>query len=97
VSWSVPGGGMCFWVGLPPGLRSTDLYEAALEQGVAFAPGQVFFPEQSVQGYMRLAFAGCPPESIERGIKILGELLNDQMLRRQRLRVRALYETVPMV
>jgi DNA-binding transcriptional MocR family regulator len=68
-----------------------------LEHGVAFGPGQVFFPEHSVQGFMRLAFAACPPEAIERGVQILGELLNDQLIRRQRLRVRAFYETVPMV
>ncbi|HEY0736661.1 MAG TPA: PLP-dependent aminotransferase family protein [Herpetosiphonaceae bacterium] len=96
-TWTVPSGGLCFWVGLPPGLRSTDLYESALEHGVAFGPGQVFFPEQSVQGFMRLAFAACPLEAIERGIQILGELLHDQLIRRQRLRVRAFYETVPMV
>jgi DNA-binding transcriptional MocR family regulator len=96
-TWSVPCGGLCFWVGLPPGLRSTDLYEEALQHGVAFAPGQVFFPEQSMQGYMRLSFAATPPEAIDRGLHTLGELLNQQLVRRQRLHMRSFCETVPMV
>ncbi|HEX6289889.1 MAG TPA: PLP-dependent aminotransferase family protein [Herpetosiphonaceae bacterium] len=97
VTWNIPGGGLCFWVGLPPGLRSTELYEEAIDHGVAFAPGQVFFPDPSVQGYMRLSFAACPPEAIDRGVRILGELLDEQLMRRQRLRVRSFCETVPMV
>jgi 2-aminoadipate transaminase len=96
-TWNVPAGGLCFWVGLPPGLRSTDLYEEALEHGVAFAPGQVFFPEQVAQGFMRLSFAPCTPDKIERGVRILGELLHEQLVRRQRLRIRSFCETVPMV
>jgi 2-aminoadipate transaminase len=93
--WSVPAGGLCFWIELPPGVRSQELYESAIARGVAFAPGQVFFPEQPARGYMRLSFAARPPEEIERGVAILGELLRERLV--QRGRVRPVCEGVPMV
>ncbi len=96
-TWRVPGGGFCLWVGLPPGLRSPDLYLEAIERGVAFAPGQMFFPEQPAQGFMRLSFAAHAPEGIEQGIAVLGELLNEQLKRRQRLSTPSLRHAVPMV
>jgi 2-aminoadipate transaminase len=96
-TWTTPGGGFCVWVGLPAGVRSLDLYVEAVERGVAFTPGQVFFPEQPAQGFMRLAFATHPPETIVQGIQILGEVLHEQLVRRQRLRMRSFCETVPMV
>ncbi len=94
---TVPAGGFCCWVALPPGLRSPDLYLTAIERGVAFAPGQMFFPEQPAQDYMRLSFAAHAPEEIERGIATLGELLHEQIVRRHRLRAPSFYDTVPMV
>jgi DNA-binding transcriptional MocR family regulator len=96
-TWTRPGGGFCCWVGLPPGIRSAELYDLALERGVAFAPGQMFFPEQPAQSYMRLAFASHPPETIERGIAVLGQLLHEQLARRQRMLNRSFCESVPMV
>lgn len=95
-TWTTPGGGLCCWVGLPAGLRSTDVYLEAIERGVAFAPGQVFFPEQPAQSFMRLAFAALPPAQIEQGIQILGDLMHEQLARRQRMRARPLCD-VPMV
>lgn len=96
-TWTRPGGGFCCWVGLPPGIRSTELYDLAIEQGVAFAPGHVFFPEQPAQSYMRLSFAAHTPAVIDQGIAVLGELLHEQLARRRRLQHRSFCESVPMV
>jgi 2-aminoadipate transaminase len=95
VQWAIPVGGLCFWIALPPGLRSQELYESAIARGVAFAPGQVFFPEQPAQSYMRLSFAARSPAEIEQGVAILGELLHEQLARRGRQR--PVCEGVPMV
>lgn len=94
-TWTVPGGGLCLWVGLPPGIRANELYETALEHGVAFAPGQVFFPDQPSQHWMRLSFAAHTPEAIEAGAGTLGELLHQQRMRRYQ--PRSLCESVPSV
>jgi DNA-binding transcriptional MocR family regulator len=94
--WTVPQGGLCFWVTLPPGLRSNDVYIAAIERGVAFAPGHVFCPEQQPQQHLRLSFAAHEPETIERGVSILGEVLHQQLVRQRNTQRRSLCE-VPMV
>lgn len=96
-TWTIPGGGLCVWVALPPGIRSHELYEEAIERGVAFAPGQFFFPDQPAQHYLRLSFAAHTPDRIELGIALLGDLLHEQLVRRQRLRSWPVYDSVPLV
>lgn len=73
-SWTVPNGGTFLWVQMPAGLPLAEICNKALSRGVFVAEGTPFFPGQ--QGYpaLRLNFT-LPPEQIERGIAILGELL----------------------
>ena len=96
-TWTRPSGGFCCWVGLPPGIRATELYEQAIEQGVGFAPGHMFFPEQPAQSYIRLAFGAHTPAAIDQGIALLGDLLHEQLARRRRLHSRSFCESVPLV
>ncbi|HEY6958254.1 MAG TPA: PLP-dependent aminotransferase family protein, partial [Candidatus Limnocylindria bacterium] len=42
VSWNDPDGGFYFWVTLPRGMDARALLDVALEEGVAFVPGQAF-------------------------------------------------------
>jgi DNA-binding transcriptional MocR family regulator len=94
--WTTPQGGFCSWVALPPGTSTTDLYLAAVERGVAFAPGDVFFSGPAPRPYMRLAFATQPPEVIHESIQVLGEELNAQLARRA-FRAPAVADYVPLV
>lgn len=94
--WTVPQGGLCFWVTLPPSVQSQPLYLAAIERGVAFTPGDVFFGEQQAHQYLRLSFAAHEPAAIERGVAILGEVLHEQLARQRRAQHRSLCD-VPMV
>ncbi len=73
-SWTVPNGGTFLWVQLPAGLPLSEICQQALSRGVFVAEGTPFFPGQ--QGYpaLRLNFT-LSPEQIERGISMLGELL----------------------
>src|SRR5690606_34404573 len=82
VRWTTPAGGFCSWVTLPPGVAPTDLYMAAIERGVAFAPGDVFFVGPPQRPHMRLAFSTQPPEVIGEAVEVLGELLSVQLARR---------------
>ena len=95
--WTSPAGGFSVWVELPPGVRSMDLYLAAIDRGVAFAPGEAFFAEQPLAGYLRLSWAAQPPQAIARGVQILGDLLHEQTARYRRLRAPTSCEVVPMV
>ncbi len=75
VAWSKPVGGFFVWVTLPDRVSSRSLFATALERGVAFVTGSPFTEEGKGDQYMRLAFSNCSNEDIERGVKILGELL----------------------
>ena len=43
VEYTKPEGGMFLWVTLPEGLSSMDLFELAINENVAFVPGQAFY------------------------------------------------------
>jgi GntR family transcriptional regulator/MocR family aminotransferase len=70
--WLVPMGGLFIWLRLPDGLTSDELLPFARAEGVAFAPGGLFFGGGRPQPYLRLNFAEHPPETIEEGIRRLG-------------------------
>lgn len=97
VRWTVPGGGLCIWVTLPHGLVSTDIYTEGIERGIGVTAGNVFFPQPPRQSYLRLCFASQPPEQIEQGIAILGQLISDHLRRRDRLAARACREMQPLM
>jgi GntR family transcriptional regulator/MocR family aminotransferase len=73
--WTVPKGGFFIWVRLPAWVSITDLYVAAIERRVAFAPGPLFFPGTPAYPAFRLSFSQQPPERILEGIERLGEAL----------------------
>ena len=70
VRFDVPAGGMFLWLRFPPGTDTRRLLELALEEGVAFVPGEPFF---AADGYpaARLTFASVPEEAIEEGVRRL--------------------------
>ena len=80
--WRTPGGGMFFWVELPPGIDSEALLARAVERGVAFVPGTSFFPAAAMANTLRLSFVTVAPETIDRGIAALGAALRDMELPR---------------
>jgi GntR family transcriptional regulator/MocR family aminotransferase len=84
VQWSVPKGGFFVWVRLPAGVSITDLYLAAIERQVAFAPGPIFFPGPPAYPALRVSFSQQPPERIVAGIERLGGALCE-VLSRERL------------
>jgi 2-aminoadipate transaminase len=76
VSYDPPQGGLFLWLRLPENLSSDELLPLACEEGVAFAPGDSFFPEGSRgQDWMRLNFVAQSAEEIDEGIKRLGKAI----------------------
>lgn len=73
-----PEGGLFVWARLPDGLSSDDLLPLACREGVAFAPGSLFYTEPSGEGhpYMRLCFVTEPAERIEEGIRRLAKAID---------------------
>jgi GntR family transcriptional regulator/MocR family aminotransferase len=79
VQWTAPRGGFFVWVRLPNHVSITDLYLAALERQVAFAPGPLFFPGVPAYPAIRLSFSQEPPERITEGIERLGQALHEAL------------------
>lgn len=76
--WEKPDGGMFIWVEGPDDLDGEKLYWQAVERKIAFVPGKFFFinPEDGL-GTMRLNFTRIDEETIDRAIKILGDVIRD--------------------
>lgn len=79
VSMTDPDGGFFLWVTLhgPDTERSTsDLFELALREGVAFIPGPAFSPSGKFDDSLRLCFATSSPARIEEGVQRLTRVLD---------------------
>ncbi|MCA0352443.1 MAG: PLP-dependent aminotransferase family protein [Chloroflexi bacterium] len=97
IQWTHPRGGLCYWLTLPSGLNGTDIYTEAIEAGVGVTLGNVFFPQPPRNAHLRLCFATQSPELIDRGIRILGDVLTRHVLRCGQLAARAWRETTPLM
>lgn len=76
---SRPAGGFVLWVELPRGFDSRALFDTALEQGICFAPGDVFSASRRFRNCLRLSAGSAWSERIERGVKQLGKLVLAQL------------------
>jgi 2-aminoadipate transaminase len=78
-TWTPPEGGMFIWVTLPKHINAGELLSAALEQRVAYVPGEEFHLNGEGKNTLRLNFSNASPERIEAGIKKLGRLLKSKV------------------
>ncbi|MEQ1684298.1 MAG: PLP-dependent aminotransferase family protein [Burkholderiaceae bacterium] len=75
--WTVPSGGMFFWVELPEGVDAVALLPKAVALGMAYVPGAAFFAEAPKLNTLRLSFVTVAAPEIERGVKLLAQALRD--------------------
>ena len=79
VSWTTPQGGLFLWLRLPQEMDAMELLRKALQEKVAFVPGQVFFPNGGGENTMRLNFSVSTPDTIREGIRRLGKVLAEAL------------------
>ncbi len=94
VTWTHPQGGLFLWVTLPEGLDMQAVFKSALEQNVAFVPGDSFYAPAAHSGcnngdhgnahregsrHMRLNFSNATPERIREGIQRLAAAVKSQL------------------
>ncbi len=75
--WETPAGGLFFWLRLTRPVDTRALLAAAIDRGVAFMPGEEFFPDRPQLGTMRLNFSHADADATERGLRTLAQLLRD--------------------
>ncbi len=74
--WQVPQGGLFFWLTLKQPLDTRTLLAPALDQDVAFMPGEPFFsePDQHL-GSLRLNFSHIDPARLDEGLRRLAAVV----------------------
>lgn len=77
VTFSRPQGGMFLWGVLPEGMDAAEVLKRAIEQKVAFVPGEAFHPTGGGKNTMRLNFSYSSPDTIREGITRLGTTLKE--------------------
>jgi len=78
VDWTQPEGGLFLWGVLPDYLKAADVLRSAVEEKVAFVPGEPFYPCGGGHNTMRLNFSNATPENIREGIARLGKVLSEK-------------------
>jgi 2-aminoadipate transaminase len=68
VTWNDPDGGFYFWVRLPGGISARRLLDVALEEGVAFVPGDAFAIAAGHEGALRFSISAPTPDRIDEGV-----------------------------
>ncbi|HNR59132.1 MAG TPA: PLP-dependent aminotransferase family protein, partial [Methanothrix sp.] len=72
-------GGMFLWVSLPGGLSSLDLFNRAIENNVAFVPGQAFYANGGGDNTLRLNFSNSSEERIVEGMGRLAKSIEEMI------------------
>lgn len=79
--WNSPQGGLFFWLTLKQPMDTRTLLKAALEQNVAFMPGEPFFADPDANlGYLRLNFSHIDPARLDEGLKRLAAVVRQARL-----------------
>ncbi len=81
-SWTRPQGGLFLWARVPEPIDTAAMLPRAVERGVAYVPGQAFYPdEEGGANAMRLNFSNATIEQIEDGIARLGTAIREELAR----------------
>lgn len=83
VTWTRPQGGLFLWVSLPEGMSCQKLFQDALQENVAFVPGDSFYAPNGFaeegNRHFRLNFSYVQPEQIREGIRRLSVAVKHQL------------------
>ena len=80
VEWTHPEGGLFLFLTMPEGFDAVKFYDKALDAGVAYVAGEFFHPDGNGKNTMRMNFSFMTHEKITGGVKLLAELLRDEIL-----------------
>lgn len=79
ITYTKPKGGLFTWIEMPEGSDAKTLFEIAISKGVAFVPGNSFFPKSKVPESMRVNFSCMQEAQIEVGAKRLGKAMKEYL------------------
>ncbi|HNX45391.1 MAG TPA: PLP-dependent aminotransferase family protein [Anaerolineaceae bacterium] len=74
-TWTKPAGGLFLWLRLPDGCDTVKLFPMAVEEKVAYVPGEPFYPNGGPTNTMRMNFSASKPEVIDEGVRRLANIV----------------------
>jgi len=77
---SRPTGGFMLWLELPKHFDSRALFDEALENGICFAPGDVFSASRRYRNCLRVSAGHAWDERMDSGVRRLGQLAHAQLV-----------------
>lgn len=77
VSYTNPEGGMFLWATVSKTIDTGKLFPKAIQEGVAFVPGESFFCGEKPKNTMRLNYTNATPEQIEEGVRRLARAIKN--------------------
>lgn len=76
VKWTKPEGGLFLWITVPEEINTLDLFYMAVEEKVAFVPGEVLYPKgMRRRNTMRINFSFPTKEQIVEGVQRLSSVI----------------------
>ncbi len=78
-NYTRPAGGLFVWAELPPGIDTRELLLDAIQEKVAFVPGQGFHSDFSGSNTMRLNFSNVAPDQLREGVRRLGAAIQRRL------------------
>jgi 2-aminoadipate transaminase len=86
-TWTRPQGGFYVWVTLPPEIDTKALVPKAIVAKVAYVPGTAFYADGLGSWSMRLSYCYPTPERIREGVKALAGVVEQEIQRRNSLKL----------
>lgn len=81
VKWTKPKGGLFLWLTTPESLDCQEIFQSALNEKVAFVPGNSFYVEGGGHNTMRLNFSNATPAMINEGISRLSKVIKNNLIK----------------
>ena len=75
IEFTRPEGGLFTWIELPEGISARRILDDCLKQKIAFVPGGSFYPNVHRENTFRLNYSNMPEDRIEKGLRVLGEVV----------------------
>ncbi|WP_254863254.1 PLP-dependent aminotransferase family protein [Halovivax gelatinilyticus] len=75
-TWTEPDGGFFVWLELGDDVDTDALLEEAIDAGVTFLPGSMFYPNDGGENALRLSFSYAEPDEIDVGIGALAAAID---------------------
>ncbi len=76
VKFTRPHGGLFLWITLPEGISASEVFDKAVDAGVACVPGKPFYPHNDNDQSFRVNFCHASEDNIVEGIRRLASVLN---------------------